>query len=145
MEQLPEGLRAFDTVFSMGILYHRRAPFEHLQALREALKPGGQLVLETLVIDDADGDCLVPEGRYAKMGNVWFIPNTHHLELWLRKMRFRDVSLVDVSVTSFDEQRRTDWMRFESLPDFLDPNDRRKTVEGYPAPRRAIVTATAPG
>lgn len=144
MEQVPANLKAFDTAFSMGILYHRRAPFEHLQALRDSLKPGGQLVLETLVIDESEGDCLVPEGRYAKMGNVWFIPSVRSLEGWLRKMRFKDVATVDVSVTTSEEQRSTQWMRFESLKDFLDPNDNSKTIEGYPAPRRAVLTATAP-
>ncbi len=144
MEQVPANLRAFDTVFSMGILYHRRAPFEHLQALRDSLKPGGQLVLETLVIDESEGDCLVPEGRYAKMGNVWFIPSVRSLETWLRKLRFRDVTTVDVTLTSSEEQRGTEWMRFESLSDFLDPNNPTKTIEGYPAPRRAVLTATAP-
>jgi len=144
IEQVPDSLRAFDTVFSMGILYHRRSPFEHLQNLREALRPGGQLVLETLVVDEAAGDCLVPVGRYAKMGNVWFIPSVSSLTGWLTKMKFRDVHVVDVSVTSLEEQRSTEWMTFESLSDFLDPEDRSKTVEGYPAPRRAVLTATAP-
>ncbi len=144
MEQIPANLKAFDTVFSMGILYHRRAPFEHLQALRDSLRPGGQLVLETLVIDESDGDCLVPEGRYAKMGNVWFIPSVSSLETWLRKMRFKDVVTVNVSLTTSEEQRTTQWMRFESLKDFLDPDDNCKTIEGYPAPRRAVLTATAP-
>jgi tRNA (mo5U34)-methyltransferase len=35
-------------------------------------------------------------------------------------------------------------MRFESLADFLDPDDRSKTMEGHPAPLRAIFTATKP-
>jgi tRNA (mo5U34)-methyltransferase len=75
IEHLPADLGAFDTVFSMGVLYHRREPLEHLQALRGALRPGGELVLETLVIDGDETRCLVPEGRYARMGNVWFIPS----------------------------------------------------------------------
>lgn len=144
IEQVPATLRAFDTVFSMGILYHRRSPFEHLQSLREALRPGGELVLETLVIEPTQGDCLVPQGRYAKMGNVWFIPSCDNLMIWLKKMKFRDIQLVDVSATTVQEQRSTDWMTFESLSDFLDPDDRDKTIEGYPAPRRAVITAKAP-
>lgn len=144
IEQMPDNLRAFDSVFSMGILYHRRSPFEHLQSLRQALRPGGQLVLETLVVDEVGANCLVPEGRYAKMGNVWFIPSVASLEIWLRKMKFTAVRCVDVSVTSPVEQRATDWMRFESLRDFLHPDDSTLTVEGYPAPKRAVFTATAP-
>ena len=144
IEQLPPRLGCFDTVFSMGILYHRRSPFDHLLQLREALRGGGELVLETLVIDGAEGATLVPSGRYARMGNVWFIPSCLTLELWLKKLGFRQVRTVDVSVTGTDEQRRTDWMRFHSLANFLDPGDPSKTVEGHPAPTRAIVLAEAP-
>lgn len=144
MQDVPPGLRAFDTVFSMGILYHRRSPLDHLLDLRESLRPGGELVLETLVIEGGEGATLVPSGRYARMGNVWFLPSPTTLLVWLRKLKFRDARLVDVSVTSTDEQRRTEWMRFNSLADFLDPADVSRTVEGYPAPRRAVVIATAP-
>ncbi len=45
------------------------------------------------------------------------------------------------SNTSTDEQRSTQWMQFHSLAQFLDPQDPDKTIEGYPAPRRAIITA----
>ena len=31
-----------------------------------------------------------------------------------------------------------------ALADFLDPEDRRRTIEGYPAPRRAVLIATKP-
>ncbi len=145
IEQLPEKLQAFDTVFSMGVLYHRRSPMDHLLELKDCLRPGGQLVLETLVIDGGPGDTLVPEGRYARMGNVWFLPSSDTLLGWLRKMGFADTELIDVTVTSTKEQRSTGWMRFHSLENFLDPDDSSKSIEGYPAPRRAIVTARAPG
>lgn len=144
IEHLPSGLRAFDTVFSMGILYHRRSPIDHLLQLRDALRPGGELVLETLIIEGGPNDCLVPEGRYSRMGNVWFLPSTELLELWLRKTGFRNVRTVDVTHTSPDEQRRTDWMQFHSLAQFLDPDTPELTIEGYPAPTRAIVLAEAP-
>jgi len=143
IEDLPPDLRAFDTVFSMGVLYHRREPLDHLQALRAALRPGGELVLETLVVEGDDTRCLVPEGRYARMRNVWFIPSSAMLLLWLRKLGWRRVRLADESFTSVQEQRRTDWMRFHSLADFLDPKDHSRTREGHPAPRRAIVLAEA--
>jgi tRNA (mo5U34)-methyltransferase len=145
MEQVPSELKAFDTVFSMGVLYHRRSPLDHLQELKDCLRPGGQLVLETLVIDGQAGDTLLPEGRYARMGNVWFLPSCDTLLSWLRKLGFVDPQLVDVTVTTTDEQRSTEWMTFHSLANFLDPNDASKTIEGYPAPRRAIVTARVPG
>jgi tRNA (mo5U34)-methyltransferase len=142
MESMPAALKAFDTVFSMGILYHRRSPFDHLQELRDALAVNGQLVLETLVIDGKDGEVLVPQERYSKMGNVWFIPSVPTLCSWLKKLKFKNIEVIDVSTTSVEEQRSTDWMTFHSLSDFLDPNDMTKTVEAYPAPRRAIVVAT---
>jgi tRNA (mo5U34)-methyltransferase len=145
MEQVPPDLKAFDTVFSMGVLYHRRSPLDHLQELKDCLRPGGQLVLETLVIEGKAGDTLLPEGRYARMGNVWFLPSCDTLLSWLRKLGIVDAQLVDVSVTTTEEQRTTEWMTFHSLGNFLDPNDPSKTIEGYPAPRRAIVTARVPG
>ncbi|MAT95064.1 MAG: tRNA 5-methoxyuridine(34)/uridine 5-oxyacetic acid(34) synthase CmoB [Halioglobus sp.] len=143
IEGVPASLRAFDTVFSMGVLYHRRSPLDHLQELKDCLRPGGQLVLETLVIDGGPGATLLPEGRYARMGNVWFLPSCDTLLSWLRKLGFRSPEVIDVNVTSIEEQRSTDWMTFHSLADFLDPGDSCLTIEGYPAPRRAIVTATA--
>src|SRR5690606_22489640 len=48
LEELPAGLQGFDCVFSMGVLYHRRSPIDHLLALQDCLVRGGELVLETL-------------------------------------------------------------------------------------------------
>ena len=144
LEQLPPKLQAFDTVFSMGVLYHRRSPIDHLTDLRDTLAPGGELVLETLVVEGAEQTVFVPPGRYAKMGNVWFLPSPEALKLWLSKVGFEDIQLVDVSQTGLKEQRSTDWMTFHSLVNFLDPEDPTKTVEGHPSPRRAIMTAQLP-
>ena len=141
---VPGKLHAFDSVFSMGVLYHRRSPIDHLLQLKGCLRSGGELVLETLVIEGDENQVLLPRGRYAKMRNVWFIPSYRAVMLWLQRCGFGDVKLVDVNKTSVDEQRRTEWMQFESLADFLDPADQQKTVEAYPAPRRAVFTATAP-
>lgn len=144
IEAVPPKLRFFDTVFSMGVLYHRRSPFDHLIELRDTLAIGGELVLETLVIDGDQGEVLVPEGRYARMGNVWFLPSCPTLALWLKKAGFTDIRLLDVNTTTVEEQRRTDWMTFHSLEQFLDPADFSKTVEGLPAPKRAVFSARAP-
>ena len=141
LEEIPEKLETFDTVFSMGVLYHRRSPIDHLYALKDCLRKGGELVLETLVIDGEIGVSLLPEGRYARMPNVWFIPTCATLESWLIKAGYKNVKLVDVSVTSIDEQRSTEWMNFESLPQALDENDPSITIEGLPAPKRAIFIA----
>ena len=144
LEELPEQLEGFDTVFSMGVLYHRRSPIDHLLALKDCLVKGGELVLETLVVAGDAQQVLVPEDRYAQMRNVWFLPSVPALELWLRRAGFVDVRCVDVSVTSLEEQRSTDWMRYQSLGDFLDPNDSTRTAEGLPAPTRAVLVARKP-
>ncbi|WP_372845602.1 tRNA 5-methoxyuridine(34)/uridine 5-oxyacetic acid(34) synthase CmoB [Pontiella sp.] len=143
IEDVPETPGAFDTVFSMGVLYHRKSPIEHIEQLKSFLKPGGELVIETLVADGPEGYSLIPHGRYAKMRNVWFIPSIPTLERWLKRCGLRDIRTVDINTTSIEEQRSTDWMTFESLPDYLDPADPSKTVEGLPAPKRAVVVATA--
>lgn len=137
-------LKVFDTVFSMGVLYHRTSPVDHLLSLRNALRPGGQLLLETLVIDDRTATVLVPEKRYARMRNVWFIPSISMLLLWLNRTGFRECRVLDLSVTTTEEQRQTDWMTFESLSECLDPTDPGRTVEGYPAPRRVVIAAGIP-
>jgi len=144
IEAMPDELRIFDTVFSMGVMYHRRSPFHHLSELKNCLQAGGELVLETLVIDGKKGEVLVPEGRYSKMRNVWFLPSSLTLESWLKRAGFKNISLIDVNQTTTEEQRRTDWMEFESLSDFLDSKDKNKTIEGYPAPKRAIFLAESP-
>jgi len=141
IEDLPPELHAFDTTFSMGVLYHRRSPIDHLLELKSTLRPGGELVLETLVIEGKEGETLLPKGRYAKMRNVWFIPTPATLVGWMKRCGFGQVRVVDVTPTSTREQRSTDWMRFESLADYLDPEDPNRTIEGYPAPRRAILLA----
>ncbi|MFV0447311.1 MAG: tRNA 5-methoxyuridine(34)/uridine 5-oxyacetic acid(34) synthase CmoB [Vibrio sp.] len=143
IEQLPE-LKAFDTVFSMGVLYHRRSPIDHLIQLKNQLVSGGELVLETLVIEGDENAVLVPFDRYAQMRNVYFFPSALALKAWLEKVGFVEVRIVDENVTSLGEQRSTEWMTHNSLPDYIDANDPTKTVEGYPAPRRAILLAKNP-
>ena len=144
IEQMPKKLKAFDTVFSMGVLYHRRSPMDHLLELKELLRNGGQLVLETLIIEGSEGQVLVPDGRYGKMPNVWFLPSADTLINWMQKIGLKNPRLVDQTKTTIEEQRSTDWMTFDSLETFLDPEDSTKTVEGYPAPIRAVFIAEAP-
>ena len=144
LEEMPLGSQAFDTVFSMGVLYHRRSPLDHLAELYSALRPGGELVLETLVVEGDINTVLMPADRYAAMRNVFFLPAPDLLELWLRRSGFVDVRTVDICVTNVAEQHSTEWMTFQSLPDFLDPADSSRTIEGYPAPRRATLIARRP-
>jgi len=140
-ECLTPRLKAFDVALSMGVLYHRTSPIDHLQMLRDSLKPGGQLVLETLIVESDEPTVLVPNDRYAKMRNVWFIPSPPMLALWLQRTGFSDIKVTDITPTTSSEQRSTDWMTFESLSDFLDPEDPTLTIEGHPGPVRAVLTA----
>jgi tRNA (mo5U34)-methyltransferase len=144
LEELPLPARKFDTTFSMGVLYHRRSPIDHLQELRQTLRQGGQLVLETIYLPGDKPFARTPEDRYARMRNVWLLPTIPELEIWLGRTGFKDIAVVDKSITSSEEQRSTEWMSFESLHDALDPDDPTLTVEGWPAPRRVVITATAP-
>ena len=146
LEQLPIPQKggAFDTVFSMGVLYHRRSPIDHILDLKRHLIAGGELVLETLVISEKSGQLLVPKNRYAQMNNVWFIPSVSELIHWLKRCGFKNLRCVDINQTSIQEQRSTKWMAWNSLADFLDPKDASKTLEGYPAPLRAVIIGEAP-
>ncbi len=144
IDDVPLNLEAFDTVFSMGVLYHRRSPLDHILQLKDCLIAGGELVLETLIVDGNNNEVVFPNDRYAKMNNVWFIPTPQLLALWVERCGFKNVRIIDITTTTSDEQRTTEWMRFHSLIDFLDSNNKTKTVEGYPAPRRAILLASKP-
>lgn len=140
IEHMPK-LQAFDTVFTMGVLYHRRSPIDFLQQCIDQLRKGGELILETLVIDGDENTVFVPGERYAQMPNVWFLPSSAALCHWLERLGMRNVRVVDECVTTVEEQRATEWMESHSLADFLDPNDHSKTIEGYPAPKRAVIVA----
>lgn len=107
------------------------------------MRAGGELILETLVVEGDAQTVLMPGERYAKMRNVWFIPSTAALTQWLSRVGFSDIRVVDLNITSLEEQRATAWMENESLIDFLDPSDHSKTIEGYPAPLRAVLVARA--
>jgi len=144
LHELPLPARQFDSCFSMGVLYHQRAPIDHIRDLRDTLRPGGQLVLETLYLPGDERFASTPPDRYARMKNVWLLPTIPELTTWLDRSGLRGVEVVDTSVTTIDEQRSTEWMSFESLSDALDPDDDSLTVEGLPRPRRVLVIATAP-
>ena len=133
-----EPAEAFDVVFSMGVVYHRRDPASHLRDLAKHAHDRTTLVLESLVVDDAS---LEPRERYARMRNVWLVPDIATLRSWLADAGFTRAEVVDVSATTTREQRRTAWMPFDSLAAALDPSDPDRTVEGYPAPKRAFMIA----
>jgi tRNA (mo5U34)-methyltransferase len=144
LHELPLPARKFDTTFSMGVLYHQRAPIDHLQQLRQTLHSGGQLVLETLYLPGEESFASTPADRYARMRNVWLLPTIAELTRWLTRTGYTDIEVIDTSITGVNEQRSTEWMTFASLAQALDPNDPSLTVEGWPAPHRVVITATAP-
>lgn len=141
LEQLPTNLQTFDSAFSMGVLYHRRSPIDHLLELRGCLRPGGELVLETLVVAGSEGYSLVPKNRYAGMKNVWFIPSIDTLTQWMKRCGFENIRCVDITATTVQEQRTTNWIKGESLIHSVDTQEPTKTEEGYPSPLRAILIA----
>ena len=140
LEEMPKA-PLFDTVFSMGVLYHQRDHMEHLHQLQEMMAPDAELVIETLVVEGSEDDILVPRDRYAKMRNVYSIPSIKTLKSWLNDANFNNIRVVDVNKTTTAEQHKTPWIgeNGASLEDFLDPLDDSLTIEGYPAPKRAIV------
>lgn len=144
LEETPPANNIFDTTFSMGVLYHQRSPVDHLDQLKSTLRPGGQLVLETIYVPGKESYACTPGDRYARMRNVWLLPTLTELTTWLRRTGYTDIEIVDTTITTTDEQRSTEWMTFESLQEALDPDDPSKTVEGWPAPHRVVVTATSP-
>ena len=144
LEDFPKNTQSFDIVTSMGVLYHCKSPFQHLEELKGALKKGGTLILETLIVEGPIHTVLVPTDRYAQMRNVWCIPSPETLCMWLERAGFIGAKIHDITPTTLKEQQTTEWMPFHSLADFLDSDDPTKTIEGYPAPVRAVITAQRP-
>ena len=89
----------FDTVLSMGVIYHRRDPLAHARRLFEFTRPGGRVVLESLVVAHSQG--LFPNGRYARMRNLSIIPSVDVMLNWLDSAGFRDLVVADVTHASF--------------------------------------------
>ncbi len=139
LEEIPKK-PLFDTVFSMGVLYHQQDHRLHLKQLKDVMRPGGELILETLIIDLEKVDKIIPKGRYAKMRNVYCLPSENTLRTWLEDEAFKNIKLLDITKTTSKEQRATHWIgnNTQSLKDFLDPNNSNLTIEGLPAPKRAI-------
>ena len=139
VESLPEYAAKFDTIFCLGVIYHRSDPIKMLKELKTALNPGGELFLDTMYIDMAGDFALTPKDRYSKIPNIYFVPTLSALCNWCERAKFKDFTLLDTKATDLNEQRKTQWIDGESLGNFLDPDDSTKTIEGYPAPKRAYV------
>lgn len=131
----------FDTLFCLGVLYHRSDPVATLKSLYQGLNLGGELILDTFIIDGEDDIALTPKDRYSKIPNVYFVPTVNALKNWCNRAGFKEIKLLKIKTTDIEEQRKTEWIDSQSLEDFLDPNDKNLTVEGYPAPKRAYIKA----
>jgi len=142
VEHVGEYEHKFDTIFCLGVLYHRSDPIGALKSLKRALNKEGELFVDTFMIDGDDDICLTPKDRYSKIPNIYFIPTVQAFKNWLYRAGFKSVKVLEITQTDQDEQRKTEWIEGESLGDFLDSKDPSKTVEGYPAPKRVYVRAT---
>ena len=132
----------FDVLFCLGVLYHRSDPVAMLKSLFRGLNRGGELILDTFMIDGDEEMCLTPKERYSKIPNIYFVPTVPALINWCNRAGFKDVEVLETMVTEANEQRKTEWIDTQSLEDYLDPDDKTKTVEGYPAPKRVYIKAT---
>jgi len=141
LEDLDPALASFDTVCSFGVLYHRRDHLDHLNQLAQRIKPGGRLIIETLILPGDEDEQLDSPERYARMRNVHALPTERRLLQWMEQAGYKNIRCVDITATTTEEQRSTDWMPFQSLPEALDPEDSTRTIEGLPAPLRAVVIA----
>lgn len=131
----------FDFIFMLGVLYHRPDPIGTLKSLARGLNSKGEILIDTFMIDGEEELCLTPNKRYSKIPNIYFIPTIPALKNWLERAGFEDIEVLATTVTTSEEQRKTIWSFDQSLEDFLDENDKTKTVEGYPAPKRVYVKA----
>mgnify|MGYP001223148551 FL=1 len=134
----------FDEIFYMGIIYHHKNPIQQLIEIREALRPNGRIIFETIGIPGEGPFALFPEDRYAKMRNIWFIPTLSCCVNWLKKAKYKNIEVISSTNLTFDEQRNTPWNPppHQTLKDFLDPQNLSKTIEGHPAPRRFSIIAS---
>ncbi len=131
----------FDTIFCLGVLYHRSDPISTLKSLKKALNKDGELFLDTFMIDGDEEICLTPKQRYSKIPNIFFIPTINALKNWCFRAGFSAVEVLEIKKTNLDEQRKTNWIDGESLGEFLDEDNPELTVEGYPAPKRVYIKA----
>ncbi len=139
VEHLPFYEEKFDTIFCLGVLYHRSDPVAMLKSLYKGLDKQGEVILDTFMIDGEDEICLTPAGSYSKIPNIYFVPTVKALKNWCLRAGFKGFEVLEIMATTAHEQRKTAWMEGQSLEDFLDPDDSSKTVEGYPAPKRIYV------
>lgn len=141
VEHIPYYDEKFDTIFCLGVLYHRNEPVKMLKDLKKGLKKKGVIFLDTFIIEGEEQMALCPT-TYMKIPNISFVPTLNALKNWLQKAKLENFEVLYIADQSPIEQRETKWIKGESLVDFLDPKDKTKTIEGYPAPKRVFLKIT---
>ncbi|OPA77893.1 tRNA 5-methoxyuridine(34)/uridine 5-oxyacetic acid(34) synthase CmoB [Campylobacter pinnipediorum subsp. pinnipediorum] len=139
VEHLPYFEHKFDTIFCLGVIYHRSDPIKMLKELKQSLNKNGEVFLDTMYIDMQGDFVLSPKTTYSKIPNIYFVPSLQALQNWCERAKFKDFEILATKETDTNEQRKTEWINGESLENFLDPNDNSKTIEGYPAPKRVYI------
>jgi tRNA (mo5U34)-methyltransferase len=118
----PHEYGAFDVVLFMGVLYHLRKPLAALDAIRSVMKPGGQLFVGTMMIDEyfllPDGSVTTLEALNPLLKNVplWqaypadtlngdftncFAPNHRALMVALEESQFKVEATATVSMGGY--------------------------------------------
>lgn len=139
VEHLPYFEHKFDTIFCLGVIYHRSDPIKMLKDIKSSLNANGEAYIDTMYID-MDGEfALTPKNTYSKIPNIYFVPTIQALQNWCERAKFKDFQILATKDTDLDEQRKTEWIDGYSLEQFLNPNDSSKTIEGYAAPKRVYV------
>ncbi|MBZ7930293.1 tRNA 5-methoxyuridine(34)/uridine 5-oxyacetic acid(34) synthase CmoB [Campylobacter sp. RM10532] len=139
VEDLPNYPLKFDVIFCLGVIYHRSDPIKMLKELKSGLNKNGVVFLDTMYIEDEREIALVPNKTYSKIPNIYFIPSISALKNWCERAGFKDFQILSTKKTDENEQRKTEWIDSYSLNNFLDPNNKNLTVEGYEAPKRVYV------
>ena len=130
----------FDTIFLMGINYHEAEPLNLFHACLAALKPGGLLVCESVVVPgDAEFE-IFPAGKYAGIGGVYSIPTATSLASQLSLCGFTRVEIQHNVLLTATEQRSAEFSPQKSLADALRADG--FSIEDYPPPHRAAILAS---
>jgi len=74
VEHVPFYEEKFDTIFCLGVLYHRSNPVAMLKQLFKGLDKEGEVIFDTFMIDGDEEMALCPQGSYSKIPNIYFVP-----------------------------------------------------------------------
>jgi tRNA (mo5U34)-methyltransferase len=147
----PEEYGLFDIVLFMGVLYHLRKPLAALDSIRSVMRPGGQLFVGTMMIDQyfalPDGSVTTLEAVNPLLTRVplWqaypadslngdftncFAPNRRALEVALAEAQFKVENVEVVSMggyaraTAIEEPTAAKYQRLDSRLEGteFDPN-----------------------